>query len=261
MAGLDEEITRLTDAALDWASPDLLEKYGLAPKNGIILQGPGGVGKTDLVRALAKKMRTKYTEVCATQIRDPYIGVSERNLREVFRATAATGERTIVFIDEFDGLFSNNVGGNEGGARSLIAEFKTILSNMNQYPNVLVIVAANSLANFDPALLRPGRFDTVIKIGLPNEATRAQIFDKYLRKHSDHFTAMTFDNLDGYIDTQILAQRAIDFSGADIKNVITELLWHKMRRERTSGSQPPQMTQAEILQAVDRHRQTRPSDI
>lgn len=259
--GLDQEIIALREAALDRFSPDLLGKYGLKPSNGIILQGPGGVGKTGLVQALAKKMRVNYHEVRGTEIRDPYIGVSERQLRQTFDACAATNERTILFFDEADGLFSNNAGGNEGSTRSLVAELKAILGNMNRYPNLLVIVAANSLANFDPALLRPGRFDTVIKIGLPSEAARAEIFNKYLYKHAGHFAVMTIDNIDDSIITRTLAERAANFTGNDIESVITGLLRQKMRRELARGSEPPKITQAEILEAIDRHRQTRPSDI
>jgi|GEM_PF-3538734 len=260
--GLDNEISRLKEAARDSIPGVLLEKYGLSPKRGIILQGPGGVGKTDLVRALAKDMRANLDEVRTSDIMSMWVGRSEENLRKLYNRVRSSGKPTVLFFDEFDGLFSANAGGNADGARSLIAEFKTILTNADRYPNVITIAAANSLANFDPALLRPGRFDTVIKIGLPATAARAQIFNKYLYKHARHFDVLSLSHIpENPIDSAALAELTTDFTGADIKCVISDLLWQKMRQERDNGVEPPRITQTELSRAIWQYRQNRPSDI
>ena len=260
--GLDREISQLRDAVRDIGSPELLEKYRLKRRSGILLQGPPGVAKTELVRALAREMRAYYEEVTVGDILDPYVGNSEQKLAELFNNAQASDRLTVLFFDEFDGLFSKNAGGNSGGARSLIAQFKTLLSNASQYQNVLVVAAANSLDNFDPALLRPGRFDTVIKIGNPNEAAREQIFNKYLYAGAQHYDVVTTEHIPSSpIQIKELAQQAEGFNGADIKQVLTDLLWVKMRGERDTGEEPPRITHGQIIQAIKAYSRNRPSDL
>jgi len=261
--GLDTVIEKLKDAASDhFIAPELLEKYGLKPKAGILLQGPPGNGKTELVQALSRELRIGYKSLNISDIMSMWVGESGKQLRATFDAAQKSGKPTLLFFDEADGLFGRDAGGNSGAARSLISEAKQILSDASKYPNVLVIYAVNSLEGFDPALLRPGRFDTILKISDPNEEARTHIFQKIMYAHDAHFDIFTPDNyIERPIDTAVLARKTDGYSGADIRQVLDGLLWEKMRHERTQTTDQPRITQTDIERAIREYNLNRPSDI
>ncbi|HPR09931.1 MAG TPA: ATP-binding protein [Candidatus Saccharibacteria bacterium] len=257
--GLDEEIKTLNHTMQDFLSPkELLAQYGIQPAHGILLQGEGGVGKTQLIRALAREYRCALKEISATDIISSSVGQSAHNLKQHYQTAKESGITTILFIDEFDGLFSKNAGGNHGAAQLLISEFKTILTNPQDYPNVLTVCAANSLDNFDPALLRAGRFDTVIKIPTPREEARTAIFRTLIGKSGGLFDTLTLNNITGnHIDYDQLAKETDEFTGADITAVVTGVLKQQMRAEVATGTPPPPITHTQLVAAIRNYRRQR----
>lgn len=263
-AGLDQEIEQLREVIEDLRSPELLKEYGLDRTRAILLQGPGGVGKTELAKAFVRELEASYDFVSISDITEQWVGKPVQNLRAIFDKSKGVDGPYVIFFDEFDGLFGKQAGGNSGVTHALVAEFKTILTNLlDEYPNVIVMAAANSIENFDPALLRPGRFDLVLKLPLPRQDTLSAIFGKLLNKHSQHFEVMvSLDDIpEDPIDTVELARQAMDFSGADVEAVVKNLLRKRMRAEQHTGRRPAPIKQAEVLGAIALHRRSRPSDI
>ncbi|HVW23097.1 MAG TPA: ATP-binding protein [Candidatus Saccharimonadales bacterium] len=288
LGGLENEIALLREFASDMATPaETFAEYGLEKPGGVILIGPGGVGKTEMVRALAKENNAMFEHVLTSDIMSMWVGKSAENLRTLFEdaktMAAEKGRPALIFFDEFDGLFSNNAGGNAGSAKALISELKNIMSMLQNYPDVWVFAAANSTDNFDPALLRAGRFDVVINVPAPGVEGRRKIFEKYLDRFDWHFNkgvAVDFVGLDEVpvltidealhkaIDPRELAEEAVDFTGADIKVVLQKLLRQKMRLDVANKNAAPEIelpsttiSHEAIIEAIRAHRKSRPADI
>lgn len=187
--------------------------YGIKPPSGILLFGPPGTGKTMLMRALAKEMNYNFIEVRCSQILSQWYGESEKNLAEVF-SNARKSAPTILFFDEIDAI------GRKRAAESLDEVGPRVLTTMLQEmdgatkfkANVIVIGATNLPSKLDRALLRPGRFDKIIYMSLPDFEARKAIFKVSMKKMP------LADN----IDLDLLASKTNRFSGADIKNIVVE---------------------------------------
>jgi DNA polymerase III delta prime subunit len=272
--GLDNEIAILKRAGrMLHASPELLNAYGLKHPGGVLLQGPGGVGKTTLVQAWAKHMKAEFREVAIDEILSRYVGESTQNLRKKYESANAAGHEVVLCFNEFDGLFSQQASGNEGVAKSMVALYKTILEDPGRYPNVITAATANSLDGFDPNLLRPGRFGFVIPIGLPNEKARTEIFSVYLYRRPEHFEVLSSDDIasmiteapragadqNGMIDIPALVAMTSDWTGDDIKHVVESTLWDNLMEEEDTGVRPARIAHQRLVGAIRYHREHRPS--
>ncbi len=187
--------------------------YGIKPPSGILLFGPPGTGKTMLMRALARTMRYNFIEVKCSQILSMWYGESEKNISEVFSNARKTAP-TILFFDEIDavGKKRSEAGTDEVTPRVLTALLQEMDGAVKSKANVIVIGATNVPNKLDPALLRPGRFDKIIYMHLPEIEGRKKIFE----------VSMGRTPVAGDVDFDLLARKTERFSGADIKNVVTE---------------------------------------
>ena len=225
VGGLEEQILELRETVeLPLTKPELFEKVGISPPKGVMLFGPPGTGKTLLARAVAHETNATFIRVIGSELVQKFIGEGARLVREIFEF-AEERSPTILFIDELDAIGSRRLDIATSGDREVQRTLMQLLSNLDGFDirgDVRVIAATNRPDILDPALLRPGRFDRVIEIGIPTPASREQIFKIHTRKMS----------LDDKIDLKILVSLTEGASGADIKNICTEAGMFAVRNER-----------------------------
>jgi transitional endoplasmic reticulum ATPase len=252
LGGLDYEIAQLKQSFLLSQHPALCKEWNIDPVRGIMLCWPGGVGKTDLVRALARETSYALEIVTPSSIQDMWHGETVRKLKEKFVHAASCNFNVILFFDEFDGLFSANAGGNKGVQASLVSEMK---SQMNDVPdNVIVIAATNDINNFDPALLRPGRFDSVIQIPLPDHEARRLIFIQLIYKNSKLYDLNELaDSMEEFI------VQTDGMSGADIMTILKTARTKKVVSFLNDEAELSEVTPSDIRTSINFHRKSRPS--
>lgn len=215
VGGLEEQILELRETVeLPLTSPELFEKVGISPPKGVMLFGPPGTGKTLLARAVAHETNATFIRVIGSELVQKFIGEGARLVREIFEF-AEEKSPTILFIDELDAIGSRRLDIATSGDREVQRTLMQLLSNLDGFDvrgNVRVVAATNRPDILDPALLRPGRFDRVIEIGMPNSKARLDIFKIHSRKMS----------LAEAVDIDVLVSMTEGASGADIRNICME---------------------------------------
>ena len=189
--------------------PELAEKFGIRAGGGILLYGPPGTGKTMLARATAGELDAVFFTVSAADLLSKWVGEAEQNVKALFEA-ATKEERAIIFIDEIEALVPARR--DEGGSSVMQRVVPQILQGMEGFSKkssqpVLFMGATNLPWSLDPAVLRPGRFDEKVHVGLPDLPARR----KLLEIHLEHRPLATDVDLDA------LADRLEGYSGADIR--------------------------------------------
>jgi len=225
VGGLEEQILELRETVeLPLTKPELFEKVGITPPKGVMLYGPPGTGKTLLARAVAHETNASFIRVIGSELVQKFIGEGARLVREIFEF-AEEKAPTILFIDELDAIGSRRLDIATSGDREVQRTLMQLLSNLDGFDvrgDVRVIAATNRPDILDPALLRPGRFDRVIEIGMPSAKSREDIFKIHTRRMS----------LEEELDINILVSLTEGASGADIKNVCMESGMFAVRSER-----------------------------
>ncbi|HUU76986.1 MAG TPA: proteasome-activating nucleotidase [candidate division Zixibacteria bacterium] len=225
VGGLEDQILELRETVeLPLTKPELFEKVGITPPKGVMLFGPPGTGKTLLARAVAHETHATFIRVIGSELVQKFIGEGARLVREIFEF-AEERSPTILFIDELDAIGSRRLDIATSGDREVQRTLMQLLSNLDGFDvrgDVRVIAATNRPDILDPALLRPGRFDRVIEIGMPVQKSREDIFKIHTRRMS----------LDETIDINILVSLTDGASGADIRNICTEAGMFAVRGER-----------------------------
>lgn len=183
VGGLDQP-KRLLREVLEWPLQygALFSAAGVRPLKGILLSGPPGCGKTLLAQAAASATQVNFISVKGPALLSKYIGESERAVREVFRK-AKQAAPCLVFFDEIDALVPRRGSGasDAGVSERVVGQFLAELDGVEKLTGVLVLAATNRPDMVDPALLRPGRFDVVVEVALPDEATRFAILQVQVR--------------------------------------------------------------------------------
>ncbi len=194
---------------------ELAFTYGIKPPAGILLFGPPGTGKTMLMRALAKELKYNFIEVRSSQIMSQWVGESEKNVAEVF-TNARRSAPTVLFFDEIDSIAKKRTSIGEGldvvGPRVLSELLQQIDGANKAKGTVMVIGATNLPGELDPALLRPGRLDKIIYMHLPDPEARREILKVHLKR-----LPVAED-----LDLGAIVKKTDRFSGADLKNLVTE---------------------------------------
>ncbi|MFB3765759.1 MAG: proteasome-activating nucleotidase [Methanotrichaceae archaeon] len=227
IGGLDTQVSEIREIVeLPLKRPDLFEAVGIEPPKGVLLHGPPGTGKTILAKAVAHSTDATFLRVVGSEFVQKYIGEGARLVRELFEL-AKTEAPAIIFIDELDAIGARRMDGATSGDREVQRTLMQLLAEMDGFDargEVKLIAATNRLDMLDPALLRPGRFDRVIEIPLPNKEARKTI----LKIHASDM------NLDDDVDLGKIADLTEGSSGADLKAISTEAGMFAIREERTT---------------------------
>ncbi len=222
--------------------PELYKAYGKKIGGGILLYGPPGCGKTFLAKATAGQVNARFISVGLNDILDMWVGNSEKNLHEIFEL-ARYNTPCILFIDEIDALGASRSDMKQSAGRHLINQFLQELDGIDtSNEGVLIIGATNTPWNLDPAFRRPGRFDRIVFVPPPDEATRESILKLKLKNKP----------IDA-IDYSQLARKTENYSGADIDAIIDIAIELKLESSFTDGVPKPIETK-DLLNAVKKHK-------
>jgi transitional endoplasmic reticulum ATPase len=188
IGGMDEAKERIREIVENRVNRSRFDKYHIV-RNGVLLYGPQGSGKTFLAEATAGEFRLNYLQVSPTSLFNMWMGSTAANIREVFRK-AASSTPSVLFIDEMDSLGSQRQqhmsdGDPGGGGRERNNVVLQLMQCVDQYrstPGLIIMAATNLLDGIDAALVREGRFDVHVRVDLPSEGARKLIFEKTLSK-------------------------------------------------------------------------------
>ena len=210
VGGLDElkETIRMK-IIKPFSTPGLFEKFKKKSGGGILLFGPPGCGKTFIAKATAGECRASFIPVHITDILDPYLGVSSRNIKDIF-TNARTKKPCILFFDEIDTIGYSRAKLTGEHMRPIIDQLLVEIEGIESSTDKMLIIGATNMPwDVDPALRRPGRFDRLIFVMPPDVNARKEIFALKLR-------GRPIEDID-YME---LARRTELYSGADIENVV-----------------------------------------
>jgi vesicle-fusing ATPase len=226
IGGLDDTLANILRRGLSSRAinPELIEKMGLSHVKGMILFGPPGTGKTLIARNIGKLLTTtnEPTIINGPEILNKFVGQSEENMRNIFLPArtdfAQNGIRAqlhVYIFDEIDAICKKRgrSGTQSGVNDNLVNQLLTIMDGVDSLPNIFIIAMTNRIELLDDALLRPGRFEVKMRIGLPNKNGRKQI----LRIHTNK---MRDNSMMDPIDLDKFSDMMENFSGAEIESVV-----------------------------------------
>lgn len=229
IGGLDEKINEVVETVeLPLTNPELFDSVGIEPPKGVLLYGPPGTGKTLLAKAVAHRAKATFIKMSGSELVHKFIGEGAQLVRDLFQM-ARDKAPTIIFIDELDAVGGRRTHDGTTGSAEVNRTMMQLLSEMDGFSdrgNVKVIAATNRIDMLDPAILRPGRFDRIIEIPLPDEKGREAILKIHTRK-------MT---MEPEVEISTLVQETEGTSGADLKAIVTEAGMFAIRRRSKSVS-------------------------
>ena len=224
-AGSPEIFEECTEIVSYLKNGTIYENAGAQIPRGILLEGPPGTGKTLLAKAIASDTDANFISITASEFVEVFVGVGASKVRNLFE-TARKNQPCIIFIDEFDSIGrQRGVGLNmanderEQTLNQLLAEMDGFADNKG----ILVIAATNRKDILDSALLRPGRFDRIIKVSLPDKNSRYDILKIHIKNKQ----------LSPNVNLELVAELTSGFSGAQLKNLMNEAAIYTARRGET----------------------------
>jgi cell division protease FtsH len=215
-AGSPEVIEECKEVITYLENKEIYKQIGAEMAKGILLEGPPGTGKTLLAKAIASETDSNFISVSGSEFVELFVGMGAARVRELFD-NARKNRPCIIFIDEIDaigkqrGTTNMGTGGNDEREQTL-NQLLYEMDGFNDNENILIMAATNRKDILDAALLRPGRFDKIIRIPLPDKQSRIQILQYYLKNKK----------VDKPVNIDSVAELADGFSGAQLKNLINE---------------------------------------
>ena len=239
VAGLEEAKVEIMEIVDFLKHADKYKALGAKIPKGALLAGPPGTGKTLLAKAVAGEANVPFLSISGSDFVEMFVGVGASRVRDLFEQAKKVAP-CIVFIDEIDAIGrargkNSGFSGNDERENTL-NQLLTEMDGFQTNAGVIVLAATNRVDILDKALMRAGRFDRQIEVGLPDVKERKAIFDVHLRKLK----------LDSKLDREFLAKQTPGFAGADIANVCNEAALIAARHGKDC------VTEADFLAAIDR---------
>ncbi|MBP2133002.1 proteasome regulatory subunit [Methanomicrobium sp. W14] len=214
IGGLKEEIEEVREAVeYPLTRPEVFKKIGVEPPKGILLYGPPGTGKTLIAKAVANQAKATFIRMSGSELVHKFIGEGAQMVRELF-ALAREKSPSIVFIDEIDAIGSMRTQDGTSGSAEVQRTLMQLLAEMDGFDkrgNIRLMAATNRVDMLDPALLRPGRFDRILEVSLPDEKARLEI----IKIHSAKL------NMKGVVPEDLLKYTE-NTTGAEIQAICRE---------------------------------------
>jgi proteasome regulatory subunit len=248
IGGLKEEIVEVREAVeYPLTKPESFEKFGVIPPKGVLLYGPPGTGKTLIAKAVANNAGVPFLRMAGSELVHKYIGEGAQLVRDLFemaRDLAVKNNGVVVFIDEIDSIGSMRTNDGTSGSAEVQRTLMQLLAEMdgfNTRGNIRIMAATNRPDMLDAALLRPGRFDRLIKIPAPDTDARMQIFKVHTRKMDEA------GSLEG-IDYDELVRMTEGLTGAEIEAICREAGMLAIRNDEDT------ITRINFMQAIRKVR-------
>ncbi|KAL0213573.1 hypothetical protein RCL1_007199 [Eukaryota sp. TZLM3-RCL] len=221
-----EKVKQLMKEAVEWPIkfPHKFSALGITPSKGVLLYGPPGCSKTLIAKALATEAGLNFLVVKGPELFSKYLGESEKSVRSLF-AKARAASPSIIFFDEIDALAVNRDGNGSGAGERVLASILNEMDGIENLSNVIVVAATNRPDLIDSALIRPGRLDRLIYMGLPEFESRIEILKVGTRK-----TPLSDD-----VIIRTLAEKTDGFSAAEITCLCREAALNVLREDIEKG--------------------------
>jgi transitional endoplasmic reticulum ATPase len=233
ICGLEKIKAQLREA-IEWPLkyPGIYHRYGLEPYKGILLYGLPGTGKTMLVKAVAHETELNFILINGPFLLSKWVGETEKSIREIFRKAKQVAP-CIIFFDEVDSFLPRK-GINSNVNDRIISQFLIEIDGLVELRGVFILAATNRLELLDPSIIRPGRFDLLIEIPLPDQRTRLTMIERFLHNF----------NIEQDVSMASLLDLTDQWSGAEIKALCREACLGAIREKLT---QTGVLTDAEML--------------
>jgi len=238
IAGIDEAKAEFEEIVSFLKEPERYTLVGAKIPKGVLLVGPPGTGKTLLAKAIANEASVPFYSVAGSEFVEMFIGIGAARIRDLFKK-ASENTPCIVFIDEIDAVGRERgagIGGGNDEREQTLNQLLTEMDGFKENKGVIVVGATNRVDILDAALLRPGRFDRQITVGLPDRLGRLGILKVHARNKP----------LDQNVSLVQLANRTPGFSGADLANLLNESAILATRYKKNT------ITKNEVNEAADR---------
>lgn len=211
--------------------PELLKKLGLGVPSGVLLCGPPGCGKTLLAKAVANEAGVNFISVKGPELLNMYVGESERAVRTCFRR-ARNSAPCVIFFDEFDALCPRRSQQDHNGAARVVNQLLTEMDGIESREGVFVLAASNRPDIIDPAVLRPGRLDRVMYVGMPAKEDRIDIIRKLTKNGTQPPLAPD-------VDLEMISEITEGYTGADLAGLVraaaSNALTHHIASDTVDG--------------------------
>lgn len=224
VAGIDEAILEVAEVVDFLKNPDRFTKVGAKIPKGVLLVGPPGTGKTLLARAVAGEAGVPFFSISGSEFVEMFVGVGAARVRNLF-AEAKKSTPCIIFIDEIDAMGRSRgagIGQSHNEGEQTLNQLFTEMDGFEVNQGIIVLAATNRNDVLDPALLRPGRFDRHVQVGLPDVSGREKILQIHTRNKP----------LADDVDLAKIARATAGFSGADIEKLANEAAMIAAREEK-----------------------------
>ncbi len=246
VGGLDSLKEEMHEA-VEWPlkHKEVFEHADVKPPKGILLYGPPGTGKTLIAKAVAHNTESNFISIKGPELLSKWVGESEKGVREIFRK-ARQAAPCIIFLDEIDALAPSRSSGSSDSnvTERVVSQFLTEIDGLEELHNILIIGATNRVDLIDNALLRPGRFDRIIEVPLPDAKSRTHIFKIHTKKKP--VEAINFEKL---------VQLTEGFSGAEIEGACNRAAMSAIKRyvnDKQKDLKAMKVTQEDFEKAIEK---------